>query len=224
MASPGAISFSGMTSLQIWMEAEKKSRIRVRRISTFLRKVASHPETTSTATTATFALRIHGLLPNSIMNILSLFVRTVPVCVACLVLGCHTNKAPRSSITPPNDSKVATGLTVHLPRSKTIEELKAYGDPGKGVEEYYTFEHGTSKVFVIVTAWGSGAIRDGVSIYAYDSLTHFWEPVALWDTKVRGVKIEFEKQDGTVRVLSNKGVTIFTLSVPSLAPRETYDW
>ena len=158
------------------------------------------------------------------MSAVSLFVRAIPVCLACLAVSCQTNKTSRSVTTLTNDSQTTTGLTVNLPRSKTIEGLKAYGDPGERVEQYYTFEDGTSKVLVVVTAWGSGAIRDGVSIYAYDSLTQFWEPVSVWDTKARGVKVEFEKKDHTVRILSNKGVLIFAVSLPALSAKKTYDW
>jgi hypothetical protein len=172
-----------------------------------------------------FVLRIRGLMKNRIMTARERwFVKSLTVGVACLNLSCSTTTTRRSSLTPASDAKSGHGLRVDLPSFATIEELKAYGKPGEGVESYHTFEDGDSKVVVIVTGWGSGAVRDGISIYAYDSLTHRWEPAALWDTKARGVRVEFEKNVGVVRVLSKNGENIFSLSVSALSAKKTYDW
>lgn len=152
------------------------------------------------------------------------FVKPVAVCIACLTLSCSNTNTLRSSRTQANDANSRSGLRVELPSFSTIEELKAYGHPGEGVESYHTFEDQGAKVVVIVTGWGSGAVRDGISIYAYDSLTRLWEPVALWDTKARGVRVEFERNSGVIQVLSKKGETIFSLSVRALVAKKSYDW
>lgn len=152
------------------------------------------------------------------------FLKSLALGLACLTLSCSTTATRRSSLTPATYANSGHGLRVDLPSFATIAELKAYGKPREGVESYYTFEDWDSKVVVIVTGWGSGAIRDGISIYAYDSLTHLWEPVALWDTKARGVRVEFDKNVGIVRVSSKNGETIFSVSVRALSAKKTYDW
>ena len=144
------------------------------------------------------------------------------VLAGLFAVSCSTNKPPPVAATA--GSKSLPGLKVDLPRFTTLDELKTYGSPGEGVESYHTFEDGMSKVVVVVTGWGSGAIRDGVSVYAYDAFTRHWEPVALWDTKARGVRVEFDKDRGIVHVLSRKGETIFSFSMRGLSAKASYDW
>ncbi len=149
------------------------------------------------------------------------------VLLAALVisaLGCRTSQQREEAS---NDRSSAqsplASLAFDLPSFRTFDELKKFGEPHDETEKFYLFEGDTSKVVLIIPAWGADH-WNVVLIYVFDDLRQQWIARGLLNPEVKRLHASFDKSSGTIDIKSGRGVLILRTNAGVWSPRSTRDW
>jgi hypothetical protein len=127
------------------------------------------------------------------------------------------------AVNPPGQASVGR-LRIDLPSFRTLEELRAWGEPEDKAEGFFLFEKEESKVAVIVRINEGIFAWNKIIIYEFNAVQNKWVPCAYLDPWAAEVRVSFDKRRGLINIRSSKGVLIFTANIEALKGRDTYFW